>query len=557
MTPTKPDDCNSRKDLAATIERLHLVKEEVVALRRSLESSKDLLWEAWSQAQELKDDLDECYTKLRESEVKRQAGNLRFADVIERLRLQGAALESSRAEVAALQTKYSQATSLVAALQERIDVASTQHHQATSVIDVNRIIRITESSPHSSSQALVDPSSCQTVVPQQISSLVGTESDVAKDPRAAIRELIHRMSQLGSESDQDMTPTKLDGSHLEEKLAMTTEQLRHLKEEDFVLRRNLSQLRDWMRSVVRQARDLAHELEKCQADLRESQEKRRAGNLRFVKVIEHLRLEKATLQESREEVEGLRLKCSEAMSLLAVRLDRINVLEAQVAALKITQIQSHLSTPIINAESPLHAPRDFRNSPSQHQIDQRTEPQEMIVCMRRPNPGSDQDADPNGHDDRRLEEHLATTMGQLRLAEEEVLTLRRDLDQSRKTICDMANRTDDVINSYRTKLSETEDVRRALEDKFAEAVETLRLRSAELKGSMVEVEASQFKCSQLMLLSAALQERVDELDGEDRLLKGSRDCPAPTVAPSPPSFVPNTGMVSPPSTKTLYAHIRF
>ena len=121
--------------------------------------------------------------------------------------------------------------------------------------------------------------------------------------------------------------------------------------------------------------------------------------------------------------------------------------------------------------------------------------------MRRPDPGSAQDATPNDRDDRRLEEHLATTMGQLRLAEEEVLTLRRDLDQSRKTICDMEKRTNDVINSYRTKLRKTEDARRALEDKFVEAVENLRLRSAELEGLMFEVEAPQFKCSQFMFLS--------------------------------------------------------
>jgi chromosome segregation ATPase len=550
-TTNEPDEHNLGKVLAATIDRLCLVKEEVVALRRSLEQSEDLLREAGSQARELKHDLDKCHTKLRESEVKRQAGNIRFADIIERLRLQGAALESSRAEVAALQSKFSQATSVAVALRERIEaqVTSTQHHPATNVIDANHILRITESSTHSSSQALVDPSTCQTVLPQQISSVVDQESDVAKDPRAALRELIHRMSQLESESAQDITPTKPDGSHLEEKLATTTEQLRHLKEEIFVLRRNLSQSRDLMRSVVSQARDLAHELEKCQADLQESQEKRRTDNVRFIEVVERLRLRSATLQESKAEVDALQLKCSEATSLSAVRLDRINELEAQVTALKSMQTRSHPFTLIINADSPLRVPQGSRNSLSPHQIDQPAEIQEMIEYMRRPDPESAQHANPNDRDDRRLEEHLATTMGQLRLAEEEVLTLRRDLDQSRKMIWDMENRTNDVINSYRTKLSKTEDAGRALEDKFAETVENLRLRSAELEASMFEVEASQFKCSQFMFLSAALQERVDELDGEVKSLKGAWDYPAPTVAPSPSSFVTNTGMISPPSTK--------
>ena len=126
--------------------------------------------------------MDKRYTKLRESEVERQAGNIRFADVIKPLRFQGAALESSRAEVAALQSKYSQATSVAVALQERIEaqVTSTQHHRAMRVIDANHILRTTESSTHASSQVVADPFTCQTVLPRQISSAADQESDVTK-----------------------------------------------------------------------------------------------------------------------------------------------------------------------------------------------------------------------------------------------------------------------------------------------------------------------------------------------------------------------------------------
>jgi len=38
-----------------------------------------------------------------------------------------------------------------------------------------------------------------------------------------------------------------------------------------------------------------------------------------------------------------------------------------------------------------------------------------------------------------------------------------------------------VVNSCRTKLRKIEDARRALENKFVEAVENLRLRSEELE----------------------------------------------------------------------------
>jgi len=497
VTPTEPDDHCLERELT----KLRITEEEVLTLRRNLAQSRKAMCCAESDARDLRDELDKCQATLRESEDERRAMEIQFA---ERLRLLSAELESSRAQVKA----SPQATSTSVTLQERINELgaqvttprSTRRDPAATVINANCLLRSAPSSTHLPSQDLVDPSSCQTAL-LQISSPVDRGSLVANDQRSALRELIHRMCHLESESAQDKTPTKPDGSRLEQELAATTE------------------------------------------------------------------------QESRAEVDALQLKCSQATSLLAVRLDRINELEAQVTTLKTTRNYPSPTT-TINADPPLPTPETFRNSPSRYQIDpstpigafclqvaasydpdsdvvkdQQAKLQEMIEYMRRPEPGSAQDVRLNGHDDRPLEEQLATTAEQLRLAEEEVLTLRRDLDQSRNSVWDVETRSSDVVNSYRTKLSKTEDARRALENKFVEAVENLRLRSAELETSMVEVEASTFKCSQFIFLSAALQERVDELEGEVKLLKGTRDYPALTVASSPSLFVMDTGMVSPPSTQ--------
>ena len=138
--------------------------------------------------------------------------------------------------------------------------------------------------------------------------------------------------------------------------------------------------------------------------------------------------------------------------------------------------------------------------------------------MRRLEPGRAQDVKYHGRDDQRSEEQLKRRRESLRLTEEAVLTLRRDLDYSRKAVWEtLAN---GVVNSYRTKLRKIEDARRALEKKFVEAVENLRLRSEELETSMVEVEVSRFKCLEFKFLAAALQEHVSELEEVCRRARG-------------------------------------
>jgi chromosome segregation ATPase len=412
---------------------------------------------------------------------------------------------------------------------------STHHYPATTtVVD---LLRTTKSSAHSSSPDLADSSTHQAIFLPQIFSPANQESDVVMDQRDAFRESIKRMCQLEPESVEDMTPTNLkrDGRCLEEELAATTEQPRHVEEEVVILRHDLDQLRDSMREVESQARDLAHELETCEAELRESEGKRRAGNIRFARVVERLDRQSAALVSSRAEVEELQLECSRATSTSAVLLDRIHELEAQVATLNGMAPQ----TPDRLLEfSPL-AFGNFRGAESgvTHDIDDYD--RGLIL---RPGPDSAQDVKSNRHDDRRLEEQITAMAGLLWLAEEEILILRRDLYQSRKTAWDVESRADDVINLYRTKLSKAEDARRTLENKFVEAVENVRQRSAELKASTTEVEASEFRCSQFIFLSAALQDRVSGLEGAVKLLKSTRDHPAPTVAASPLPFVADTGM---------------
>jgi septal ring factor EnvC (AmiA/AmiB activator) len=117
-------------------------------------------------------------------------------------------------------------------------------------------------------------------------------------------------------------------------------------------------------------------------------------------------------------------------------------------------------------------------------------------------------------DDRRLKEELASTTEQLRLVEHEVLTLRRDLDQAREQVQKVATHATDLETDYRVKLREAEDARRASETNLVHVVDQLCLQSLELKLSRAGVEASHFKCSQITFLSAALQERIYELEAE-------------------------------------------
>ena len=389
------------------------------------------------------------------------------------------------------------------------------------------------------------------------------------------------------------------------------EKLRLTEEDVFALRRDLDQSREAMCGAESDVRDLGHELEKCQVRLRESEDERRAMEIQFAERLRLLSAElessktqvevpqskcsqatspatvlqehtqgqvdpptpipipvhpqisthhepesdiaeahRAVLRElgervhppeseSAQDATPIEPDDSNHVKDLTATIKQLRLLKEKVVSLRCSL--DHPSTTAINADSLLRDPEASGKSPSQHQ--------KMIEYMRRPEPGSAQDAKPDEHDYRRLEEQMATTVRQLRLAEEEVLTLRRDLDQSEKKLWDVETHANNARKLYRTKLSKTEDARRVLENRLVEAVEDSRLRNAELEASMAEVEASQFKCSQFMFLSAALQERVGDLEGQLKLLKDTRDNPPPKVTLSPSFLVTDTGTVFPPFTQ--------
>jgi len=170
--------------------------------------------------------------------------------------------------------------------------------------------------------------------------------------------------------------------------------------------------------------------------------------------------------------------------------------------------------------------------------------QEVIDLSRQPESEKAQVVKSTKPDDRRLKQELASTTEQLRLVEHDVLTLRRDLDQSREQVQKAATHAMDLETDYRVKLREAEDARQASETKFVQVVDQLRLQTVELKSSRAEVEASDFKRSQITFLSAALQERIYELEAEVKTLKRTHNFSARTVTrtDSHSVFPTDTGM---------------
>jgi chromosome segregation ATPase len=121
-----------------------------------------------------------------------------------------------------------------------------------------------------------------------------------------------------------------------------------------------------------------------------------------------------------------------------------------------------------------------------------------------------------------LQEELVATKELLRLAEEEVLTVRHDLGQSRGTLREVKTRIRSLQSEWdmcQALLREAQDARCADMIKLAEVLELLRASQAESESSMAEAEESQFRCSQATSLCAALQERVTELEAEVKNLR--------------------------------------
>jgi len=167
----------------------------------------------------------------------------------------------------------------------------------------------------------------------QISSCFDQVSGVAQAQRTALEELLERIYQLESENARHVKLAKPDRRHLEAELASTTEQLRLIDDEVLNLRRNPDQSRETTREVESHSRDLGDELDKFQAKLRETEDERRASEIKYVQAVEHLRLRSA-------ELESFQFEYCQATSLSATLQNRIYELEAQVTTLQSTQRDS-------------------------------------------------------------------------------------------------------------------------------------------------------------------------------------------------------------------------
>jgi chromosome segregation ATPase len=78
------------------------------------------------------------------------------------------------------------------------------------------------------------------------------------------------------------------------------------------------------------------------------------------------------------------------------------------------------------------------------------------------------------------------------------------------------------LDSCHATVREAQDAQYTSEVKFTEATQLLRVHQAESESLMAKAEESEFKCSQVTLLCAALRERVTELEAKVEKLKSAR-----------------------------------
>ena len=211
--------------------------------------------------------------------------------------------------------------------------------------------------------------------------------------------------------------------------------------------------------------------------------------------------------------------------------------DARDAQEQLIALRDELSRLRTGGQSPLHCahPYSYRHpttAPVDRDTGQPPLPPEPCFDTGTPLLSYATDAEPNERDDRHLEEELEMTTEKLKLAEQEVLNLRRNLEQSKEAIWDTENHARDLkyeLHECQEKLREALDARRECRVNFVEVVGLLRQRRTELELSTAETKASQFKCSQVTLLSAALQERVNELGAEVKMLKSTQKSSARIV----------------------------
>ena len=166
--------------------------------------------------------------------------------------------------------------------------------------------------------------------------------------------------------------------------------------------------------------------------------------------------------------------------------------------------------------------------------EQREKLEEMIERMREGDPQGNQDMKTDEHDKVvRLQEELTVTKERLRLSEEEARDVRLQLEQSKETLREVETHVMSLeyeSNICQATLREAQDARHASEVQFVEVEQLLRVRQAESESSATRAEESEFKCSQVSFLCAALQERVTELEDQAEKLKSAKKHPARTAA---------------------------
>lgn len=163
------------------------------------------------------------------------------------------------------------------------------------------------------------------------------ESEVAKEQRAALANLIELMRQVEPESAEDVKPNKRDETRLQQELIAAKERLRMAEEEVRDLRRELGQSRESIREAETHVRSLEDELGICRVTVREAQDAQHASEVKFTEASQLLRVHQAESESLVARAEESQFKCSQTTLLCTALQERVTELEAKVKKLKSTR----------------------------------------------------------------------------------------------------------------------------------------------------------------------------------------------------------------------------
>ncbi|KAI0247768.1 hypothetical protein BJV78DRAFT_890530 [Lactifluus subvellereus] len=220
---------------------------------------------------------------------------------------------------------------------------------------------------HLSRQDRRDSSTFQTPDLRRISACFGEVSDAAMAQRAVMEDFLEWMRQLELDRAQEIKSIEQDKNHLEEDLAVTREQLRLTQEDLISTRRDLDRAKEARRDFETCAKDVAHELDTCQAKLQEVRDARHAGVIKFIETVELLRLRNADVDSLKVEAEATQFRCSQVTFLSAALRERIMDLEAEVKTLK--RAQRRPETTPASTNSRLICPGDTDFEAIMHRAD--------------------------------------------------------------------------------------------------------------------------------------------------------------------------------------------